>query len=86
MSEAYADIMLDGNIMIKNLSEGSVNTEYIISDIKTDDPELKNFLFSLGCYEGEKVKIISRLAGNLVISVKNARYSIGSDLAEVIII
>ncbi|WP_425448249.1 FeoA family protein [Dethiothermospora halolimnae] len=75
---------LGGSAM--NLAEGSINTEYIIKDIKTNDEELKNFLFTLGCYEGESVTVISVLAENYVITVKDARYSIDKDLAEAIII
>lgn len=75
---------MDGPAM--KLTKGSLNTEYIIKDIKTNDKELKNFLFTLGCYEGETVTLISILAENYVITVKDARYSIDQDLAEVIII
>lgn len=75
---------LDGLLM--NLAQGRINTEYIIKDIKTNDEELKNFLFTLGCYEGESITVISILAENYVITVKDARYSIDKDLAEAIII
>lgn len=76
----------DYALIRKNLTEGSVNEEYIIRDINTDDSELKNFLFSLGCYEGETVTIISILSDNYVISIKDARYSIDGDLASAIVI
>lgn len=75
---------LGGTVM--NLAQGRLNTEYTIKDIKTNDEELKNFLFTLGCYTGEKVTVISVLAENYVITVKDARYSIDSDLAEAIMI
>lgn len=71
---------------VMNLAEGRLNTEYIIKDIKTNDEELKDFLFTLGCYEGEVITVISELADNYVISVKDARYSIDKDLAKAIII
>lgn len=71
---------------IMNLAKGKLDTEYIIKDIKTNDEELKNFLFTLGCYEGEAVTVISVLAENYVITVKDARYSIDKELAEAIII
>ena len=71
---------------MKNLTEGNMNTEYIIQEINTRDEGLKNFLFTLGCYQGETITIISLLAGNYVINVKDARYSIDKDLAEAIII
>jgi len=69
-----------------NLAQGRINTEYTIKDIETNDEELKHFLFTLGCYEGELVTVISVLADNYVIAVKDARYSIDKDLAEAIII
>ncbi|XVE34049.1 FeoA family protein [Wukongibacter baidiensis] len=71
---------------MKNLSEAAVDVEYTIKRIETDDEEIKSFLFTLGCYEGEKVTVISILAENYVISIKDARYSIDSDLAEAIIV
>ncbi len=69
-----------------NLAQGRINTEYIIKDIDTNDEELKNFLFTLGCYEGETITVISVLAENYIITVKDARYSIDKELAEAIII
>jgi len=69
-----------------NLTQAKINTEYIIKDINTNDKELKDFLFTLGCYEGESVTVISVLGDNYIIAVKDARYSIDKDLAEAIII
>lgn len=71
---------------ITNLTDALIDTEYTIKEVLANDEELKNFLFTLGCYEGEKVTVISRLAENYVISVKDARYSIDQELAEAIII
>lgn len=68
------------------LSEAKVDVEHTIKEIKTNDDEIKSFLFTLGCYEGEKVTVISVLAENYVISIKDARYSIGVELAEAIIV
>lgn len=69
-----------------NLGKAKLNREYIIKEIETNDEELKNFLFTIGCYEGEKVTVLSVLSENYVISVKDARYSIDKDLAKAIII
>jgi ferrous iron transport protein A len=60
--------------------------EYIIKDINTDDEELNAFLFSLGCYSGEPITVISQLKGGCVVSIKDGRYSIDKQLAEAIII
>ena len=67
-----------------NLLEANVGEEYIVKDIVTDDEELNAFLFSLGCYSGEPVTVVTRLKGGCVISVKDARYNIDNDLAEAI--
>ncbi len=66
---------------LKNAAEGK---EYIIKDIKTDDGELDAFLFSLGCYAGEPITVISRHTGTCVVSIKDGRYSIDNQLAEAI--
>lgn len=84
MTRAYKTEGLGGPVT--NLAQGRINKEYIIKDIKTNDKEMKNFLFTLGCYEGESVTVISVLAENYIITVKDARYSIDKDLAEAIII
>lgn len=71
---------------VTNLAQAEVNTEHVIKSINTNDEELKNFLFTLGCYEGELITVISILADNYIITVKDARYSIDKELAEAIII
>ena len=66
-----------------NLNEAEPGVEYTISDITTDDEEMKSFLFSLGCYSGEVITVVDK-GRNLVVSIKDARYNIDSDLASVI--
>ena len=58
--------------------------EYIIESIFTDDEELDGFLFSLGCYSGEPITVIARRYGTLVVSIKDARYTIDNALADAI--
>ncbi len=70
----------------KNLTTAEIGTSYVISAIDTSDMDMKRFLFSLGCFEGELVTVISVLAENYVIAVKDGRYGIDRDLAEAIII
>ncbi|MBR6603963.1 MAG: ferrous iron transport protein A [Clostridia bacterium] len=60
--------------------------EYIIKAIETDDEELDAFLFSLGCYSGEPITVIAHLKGGCTVSIKDGRYNIDNQLAEVIII
>lgn len=67
-----------------NLMDALVSQEYIIKDIITDDEELNSFLFSLGCYSGEPITVISHKRGGCVVSIKDARYNIDRDLARAI--
>ena len=69
-----------------NLLDGNVGEEYIIKDIQTDDEELNAFLFSLGCYSGEPITVISRLKAGCVVSIKDGRYTIDNNLAEAILV
>lgn len=69
-----------------NLKDAVEGKEYIISSIETDDEELDSFLFSLGCYSGESITVVSQLKSGCVVSIKDARYNIDNQLAEVIII
>lgn len=69
-----------------DLTCAEVDRQYTIRAIQTCDEELKDFLFTLGCYEGEEITVISILADNYVITVKDARYSIDTDLAKAILI
>lgn len=68
---------------LKDAIEGK---EYIIQQIETDDEELDAFLFSLGCYSGEAITVVSHLKGSCVVSIKDGRYNIDNQLAEAIII
>ena len=67
-----------------NLTEAIEGTEYIIKEIDTDDDELNSFLFSLGCYSGETITVVSKKKRGCVVSIKDARYSIDNQLAEAI--
>ncbi|MBQ3132958.1 MAG: ferrous iron transport protein A [Clostridia bacterium] len=69
-----------------NLREATEGKEYIIQRIETDDEELDAFLFSLGCYSGEPITVVSHLKGGCVVSIKDSRYNIDTQLAEVIFI
>lgn len=66
------------------LLNANAGEEYIIRDIVTDDEELDAFLFSLGCYSGEPVTVVSRRKKTCVMAVKDARYSIDNALAAAI--
>ena len=68
------------------LREALENQEYTIKNICTDDEELDAFLFSLGCYSGEPITVISHLKGSCIVSIKDGRYCIDSRLARAITI
>ncbi|MEE1224230.1 MAG: FeoA family protein [Clostridia bacterium] len=69
-----------------NLTQALEEKEYIIKEINTDDEELDAFLFSLGCYSGEAITVISHIKGGCIVSIKDGRYNIDNQLAEAIII
>lgn len=64
------------------LTEAEEGKEYIIADINTEDEELNAFLFSLGCYSGEPITVVSRKKGGMVVSIKDGRYNIDSQLCD----
>ena len=68
------------------LVEANIGEEYIIKNIATDDEELNSFLFSLGCYSGEPITVVSRKRRNCTVSIKDGRYNIDNELAAAIII
>ena len=69
-----------------NLTKAKTGKEYIVQRIETEDEDLNAFLFSLGCYSGEPITVISRRRSNCTVSIKDGRYSIDSQLAKAIII
>ncbi len=69
-----------------NLMTVPEGKEFIISRIETDDDELNSFLFSLGCYSGEPITVVSRRKRSCTVSIKDGRYNIDSQLASAIIV
>ena len=69
-----------------NLTTVQEGVEYIIQRIETDDEELNAFLFSLGCYSGEPIAVVSRRRGGCTVSIKDGRYNIDNQLAEAIVV
>lgn len=66
------------------LLDAQEGVEYIVKGIVTDDEELDAFLFSLGCYAGEPITVISHKKGGCIVSIKDGRYNIDNMLAEAI--
>ena len=67
-----------------NLTHAQEGVEYIVKEILTDDEELNSFLFSLGCFSGEPITVVSHRKGGCVVSIKDGRYNIDTDLAKAI--
>ena len=69
-----------------DLNDAELGKEYMITAVDTDgDEEMESFLFSLGCYSGEKITVVDKKR-NLVVSIKDARYNIDPELASTILI
>ena len=68
------------------LLEARSGKEYIITRINTGDEALESFLFSLGCYSGEPITIVSRKKNHCTVSIKDGRYNIDSQLANAIMV
>lgn len=66
------------------LTEAAEGMEYVVNSIDTNDEELNAFLFSLGCYSGEPITVVSRKRGGMVVSIKDGRYNIDSQLSDAI--
>ena len=69
-----------------NINDAIEGEEYVIQEIKTGDEELNSFLFSLGCYGGEKITVVAHRKGGCTVSIKDGRYNIDTQLANAIVI
>lgn len=78
--------MIELRVTSMNLAAAQEGKEYIIDRIETDDEELDAFLFSLGCYSGETITVVSRRKGGCVVSIKDGRYSIDNQLEQAIVV
>lgn len=71
---------------VLTLVDAEVGEEYIVKGIDTDDEELNSFLFTLGCYTGEPIVVVSHISGSFVVAIKDGRYNIDEELAAAILI
>ena len=69
-----------------NLREIEEGKEYIIKSVLTEDEEMDAFLFSLGCYAGEPITVVSRMKSSCTVSIKDGRYNIDNQLARAILV
>ena len=67
-----------------NLRTAEEGREYVVESISVNDAELEAFLFSLGCYGGEPIVVISRRKSGVTVAIKDGRYSFDLPLAEAI--
>ena len=67
-----------------NLTNAEIGKEYIIQSIDTQDDELNSFLFTLGCYSGQAITVLANKKNGIVISIKDSRYNIELNLANLI--
>ena len=81
-----AENLTKNRVTTMNLTSAQEGKQYIIQAIETDDEELNAFLFSLGCYSGEPITVVSRRRSSCVVSIKDGRYNIDNQLAEAIIV
>ena len=77
-------LILENGGIIMSLIDALEGREYIIQKINTDDEELNSFLFSLGCYDGQAITVVSRRRGGCTVSIKDGRYNIDNQLAQAI--
>ena len=66
------------------LRNAELGQEYIVRRIVTEDEELNAFLFSLGCYSGEPITVVSRRRSGCTVSIKDGRYHVDNQLAQAI--
>ena len=69
-----------------NLRNAPVGQTCVIRCLETQDAALDAFLFSLGCYSGEPITVVSRKRNNCTVSIKDGRYNIDKALANAIMI
>ncbi len=70
--------------MSRSLTEATLDTHYQIASIHTDDPELEDFLFTLGCYAGEPITMISKMGSNFIVRIKDGTYTLNQELTSAI--
>lgn len=67
------------------LSKAKIGQTKSVVKIEGKD-KIKKFLFSLGCSEGEEITLISILAGNYVVNIKDSRYALDEAMAKSIVL
>ena len=63
------------------LNLADIGTEYIVKRI-SGKQEIKQHLENLGFVEGATVIVVSKVAGNVIVNVKESRIAINSEMAQ----
>ena len=66
-----------------SLNRAKVGQRLTVQEVKGKEKIVK-FLFSLGCYTGEEITVISKLAGNYIVNIKDSRYALDERMAKTI--
>ena len=67
------------------LKDAGQGQTYIVDEVIGSD-KIKDFLFTLGCYEDCEITVITRLSGNIIVNIKDGRYAIDNSIAENVIL
>lgn len=67
------------------LSKAKMGETFMVKQVEGKE-KVKKFLFTLGCFEGEEITLISKLAGNYIVIIKDSRYAIDESMAKVIVL
>lgn len=67
------------------LSKAEIGQTFQIMRVEGKE-KITKFLFSLGCFEGEEITLISKLAGNYIVNIKDSRYALDENMAKSILI
>ncbi|MEG0774277.1 FeoA family protein [Clostridium sp.] len=67
------------------LSKAGIGETFNIKQVEGKE-KIKKFLFTLGCFEGEEITLISKLAGNYIVNIKDSRYALDENMAKSIVL
>lgn len=67
------------------LTKAEEGQTYIVKSVEGDS-KVEKFLFSLGCFKGEELTLISRISDNFIINIKDSRYAIDEKMANYIVL
>ena len=81
----HAEITEKERITIMPLTLMDIGVETTVKTIRGKD-QTRKFLQNLGFVEGAKVTVVSSLAGNVIVNVKDARVAISEQMASRIMV